>query len=335
MVPRQPWMRSLGLYGLVTFLVADLLLIALAIRHARSHDSAVVAIGPSSAPAATQSTAPSPARGASISAILLAPASQEVAAASYGSCRSGYATVAGERVSARAVLAVAGAPASVLVGRDSGCAVSVSALQAGVWKRLTDVDIPDGVLAGAQDAIWAIGKQAGLVLNTRGAVLSRPTDPCLRSPLQLVPSFVAASSTRQAAVFCTRPATAAGQVRLVYGTQDGGTTWAEYAGARAVGPGAKGRKDGLDGDGTLVAAASLGGDDVAVLLSNGGCDGLQLRMSADRGRNWTVGGCLPPEASTDNAVVGGTESHVEVANVTQGTVSTWISEDGGKTWTAG
>jgi photosystem II stability/assembly factor-like uncharacterized protein len=128
---------------------------------------------------------------------------------------------------------------------------------------------------------------------------------------------------------CTGQKTATGESRLLFGTTDQGKTWNELAGARAV---TGGRHDGLDGDGRLVAAAALGGSDLAVALETHGCGHLQLRTSADRGRNWTTAGCLP-DNSVGPLAIGGAATRIVLVTVGQKPV-TYISTDRGKTWSA-
>lgn len=328
-----PVVRGGALLALLAFAAVDGFLITLAVHHSRSRsDNAVVAVstrGPAATPSTTGTrTTPSAAATAPLSAVAWTP--DGVALSSYGACPGGYATVNGRRVTGvRAVLAATG-PSGALLGLDKNCKPALLSYDGTNW-RLSSSTVPSGVVAAATSALWVIGADGSLVVDAKGATVGHPKKPCTSTQH---PTFVVAISAKVATLFCTAPPTSAGQVRLVYGTTDGGATWAEYSGARTVGPGASGRKDGLDGDGALVAVASLGGDVVGVLLSDSGCDGLQLRTSKDRGRNWVVGGCLPPAVVADGVALGGTSSSVRVGSIAGGALTTYTSTDGGKTWTS-
>jgi hypothetical protein len=268
-------------------------------------------------------------------AVALAAGQVAVATSSYGTCHDGYATINDERLSGvTKVLAVTGVTdPAVFVGEDQNCTAHVWTMHKGAWEQAAKVTVPSGPTTAAKTAAWVIGPQGGLVIGTDGKVLSHPKNPCLNNTLQLTPSTVVAWSAKRADVFCSKAATAAGQLRLVYATTDGGSTWSEYAGARALGPSAKGRKDGLDGDGRLVATGALGEQRVGALLANAGCDGVQLRTSTDGGRNWKIGGCLPTQVPSEGVTLAGTTTEDVVVAVTGTELISYQSADNGKTWT--
>jgi hypothetical protein len=329
----QQVLRRFGVVALVIFAIADALLITLAVRHNhRTTNTAVVAIGTSPA---GPSTSP-PAAQAVPTAVALAAGQVAVATSSYGTCHDGYVTIDDERLSGVSkVLAVTGVTApAVFVGQDKTCTLHVWSMKKGSWVQADKLTVPSGPTTAAKTAAWVIGPQTGLVIGTDGKVLSHPKNPCLNSTSQLTASSVVAWSAKRADVFCSKPATAAGQLRLVYATTDGGSSWSEYAGARALGPSAKGRKDGLDGDGQLVATGAIGEERVGALLANAGCDGVQLRTSVDGGRNWKIGGCLPTQVPSAGITLGGTPTAVVVVAVTETDLITYQSADNGKTWTA-
>ena len=332
----RPRLTGVGITALIAFAAADVLLIALALRHSQARNPETVVAISNSAPTAapTSNTPTAPAAAASPSAITITPGAAATIA-SYGHCPGGYATIGKQRVpGVSRVLAATGTTGSIaLVGTTDSCTPAVWTRQKGSWKQ-AKVTVPTGPTGAATNAIWVMGTNGGVVVNSSASVLGRPSNPCTKRLLQLTPTYVAANSGTSAAVFCTTAPTAAGQIRLVYATTDGGKTWRENAGAVDLGPKSKGRKDGLDSDGELVGAGALGAQSYAVLLSGSGCSGVQLRTSTDNGRNWKVGGCLPSAVPSTGIAVSGTAKRIVVAAVTGGRLLSYLSTDGGKTWSA-
>jgi photosystem II stability/assembly factor-like uncharacterized protein len=219
-----------------------------------------------------------------------------------------------------------------MIATDSKCVSRFWRYGDAGWTVFARVKVPDGPSSATNRVIWAVGNRGGIVADASGKVLTKPVNPCADTPQE--PAYIAARSATQATLVCTRAAVAAGQVRLVYVTTDGGKTWAEIAGARTLGTKATGRKDGLDGDGRLIALSSLGGRDVGALLAKSGCDGLQLRTSKDDGRNWTVAGCLPASLANDPVSLGGTASRTVVVGTDGSAPVTYVSTDRAKSWLA-
>jgi hypothetical protein len=329
-----PRWRRAGIVGLILFGLGDVFLAVHALRHTNQAPRSVVSLDAGS-PAV--SSLPTPLPTPSVvdvpSAFALTIAASPTAAVSFGSCKRGHVSVAGNTVAGLTrVVAVTGTSGdAALIGEDNKCKAALWRYGAKGWTVDTKVTLPVGPAAVSSSAYWVIGSQAGVVVDPAGKVLTRPTNPCKSSPRK--ESGLVAWSATQATLFCTEKATKAGQIRLVYGTTDGGKTWAEFGGARALGANAKGRKDGLDGDGQLRGVGSLGKRGaLGALLSNSGCNGLQLRTSTDSGRNWKAAGCLLSVLKAVPLALGGTQERTVVVGLDGTAPVTYVSTDRGVRW---
>jgi hypothetical protein len=329
------WRRA-GIVGLVLFGLGDVFLAVHALRHTNHAPQSVVSLDPGLSGVSTSPTQrPTPSVIDVPSAFALTIAAVPNRVVSFGSCRRGRVSVGGNDVvgltRASAITGTVGAAA--LIGEDGMCKPALWRYGDAGWTVDKKVTVPVGPAAATSSVLWVMGSKAGLVIDRTGKVLTRPTNPCAGSPR--TESGLVAWSARYAVLFCSEKPTKAGQIRLVYGTNDGGKTWAEYAGAREVGAKATGRTDGLDGDGQLMAVGSFGKRGaLGALLTNSGCNGLQLRTSNDSGRNWKTAGCLPTVLKAMPLALGGTQARMVVVGL-DGTVPvTYVSTDHGASWIA-
>jgi hypothetical protein len=320
---------------LVLFALADVALAVHAIRHTSGEPQAKVALQQSTpTPEASASPTPVPTAAELPSALTLTPGQPPVVVSSYGRCSDGRVDLAkAESAGITRISAITGTTGTAAsLAEDKKCRPGLWLQSDAGWKVRADVTVPAGPSAATTTNLWIIGQPAGAVLSDDGKVVSRPKNPC--GGATPTPTHIAAISKTKATVVCSAKATALGQVRLVYGTTDGGKSWAEFAGARAVGPSAKGRKDGLDGDGEMAAFAALGDSGTlgTLLRDVPACPGLQFRTSRDSGRNWTVGGCLELPLERTPLALGGGTSQITVAGVTDAGPVSYVSADGGKSW---
>ena len=279
----------LGSLGLAALVAADVALVGYTVGHHATPPSYAGAVAVAASASPSPSSSPVPSGAPSV-----------VAATGMVGADGSLSTVTSTRCPG-VRLEAAGA---LRVLPDGSCGPTVTGLAAPV----------SGVVGLAPDSVWWVS--AGLHVAAGSSVTKRP-DPCAAAAMPA--AYVVPSSSTVGVVVCARKPTKQGQARLVYGTRDGGATWAQPSGAYSVG---SGHPDGLDADGRLVDVASFGGPSLGVLLASSGCGGLQLRTSADLGASWTTAGCLPAGVP-DSARLAGAGSAVYVVAVVDGAVRSW------------
>ncbi len=306
-------MRRIAGVGLGALVVADAILVALALRGQPPAAVSSVSDAPAS-PTATRSASPGPAPSAPALVSLDFAGNAGVRSAGPAACADDTrdATVA-TTLDGGVSWAPVSAPAAVVlrvkiigprnlwaIGADRvGCEPTFFASADGgrSWQRRVGT-------SGA----WHILTTGSKVHAPNGVV-----DTCATTERAGV---ITAAGLASAYVVCT----GSDRSRLL-GTADGGRTWSELATL----PAARTVYD------VLVAGSPARGLLVGRTV---GCDGVQVWRSADGGHDWSSGPCVPVADVTGAAVAGDVAKPVLVVAAGVAVVAR-RSADGGATWSAG